>query len=160
MKICLIGSTRFMDQFLEANRRLSAAGHVVYSVAFATTSENQDQVTSDQKSVLDAVHLRKIIESDLVMLVGRMTDGAHYIGESTRREIIFAHVMEKRIQFWSPDCEKVRGPQEMIESFLKLAGMTESEIDAMEFARQSAVETQMKQFLGGIGMEIDSPPKN
>lgn len=100
MKICLIGSTRFMDEYRRLNRELTLSGHVVYSVATISTSaagehvQAEEQITEDQKMVLDLVHLRKIQESDAVVLV---TDGSHYYGFSTRREIIWARMLQKTV---------------------------------------------------------------
>jgi hypothetical protein len=103
MKVCLCGSTRFMDQFHAANVALSLAGHVVYSVA---TSVKEDFIpNSDEKMLLDLVHLRKIEESDVVMVVGKQPDGSTYIGESTRREIAWAKILEKQVLYYQPGVE-------------------------------------------------------
>lgn len=92
MKICLIGSSRFMDKYLEVNRKLSLAGHVVYSIATRSTSAEYqpnsiDPLTPDEKETLDLVHLQKILESDECFVI---TDETGYVGESTRREIKWA----------------------------------------------------------------------
>mgnify|MGYP001616335170 CR=1 FL=1 len=98
MKICLCGSTRFMSEFHRANVELSLAGHIVYSVA---TSTKGDFIPSpDQKTMLDLVHLRKVKESDYVVVVGRNADGSAYIGESTRREIMWASVWRIPVLFY------------------------------------------------------------
>jgi hypothetical protein len=100
MKICLIGSTRFMDQYLEVNRQLSMAGHVVYSVATRSSSaayeKSKDTVelTEDEKETLDLVHLLKIQNSDVCVLI---TDAAGYVGTSTKREIKWAQMMGKQV---------------------------------------------------------------
>lgn len=91
MKITLCGSTRFADLFREANEKLSLAGHIVYSLGVFPPKED---VTAEQKEVLDLVHLRKIAESDAVVWV---TDESNYIGDSTRRELIWAHMLGKDI---------------------------------------------------------------
>lgn len=102
MKICLCGSTRFMEQFNAANRFLTLNGHIVYSVA-VSSSQVQSEVTNEQKIVLDLVHLRKIIESDAVVVVGQQDDGSVYIGDSTRREILWASLWNKWISYWSEE---------------------------------------------------------
>lgn len=91
MKICLIGSTKFKDEFQEANKDLTLKGHVVYSVAFFGHADNV-QYTEDEKIMLDAVHLRKILESDAVVHIH-----PDYTGESTKKELAFCHVMDKPI---------------------------------------------------------------
>src|SRR5215471_2153860 len=91
MKIALIGSTRFIDKFNSINRKLSLAGHVVYSVATVTSG---NQLGEDEKQTLDLVHLLKIQESDACFLI---TDDKKYIGESTRREIKWAVMQDMAV---------------------------------------------------------------
>lgn len=94
MKICLIGSSRFLDRYQEVNRKLSLAGHVVYSIAAITSAaqvgSKEDPITPDEKETLDLVHLLKIQESEALYLI---TDETGYIGESTRREIKWAQML-------------------------------------------------------------------
>lgn len=91
MKICLIGSTRYMDDYHRANRELTLAGHIVYSVAVISTSVTEKEpITEDQKETLDLVHLRKIQESELVVIVGKASRGVPYLGPSTKRELKWA----------------------------------------------------------------------
>src|SRR5690606_25227163 len=52
------------------------------------------KVDEHTKEVLDLVHLRKITESDVVVLI---TDKEGYIGDSTRRELIWACLEKKEI---------------------------------------------------------------
>jgi len=98
MKICLIGSTRFMDLYREWNRRLTLAGHVVYTVATISSSAAAQHIkaeafiTDDQKETLDLVHLRKIQESDAIVLI---TDQTNYVGFSTKRELKWARMLRK-----------------------------------------------------------------
>lgn len=90
MKICLIGSTRFIDKFNEWNTKLTLMGHVVYSVAMAGVSPGEEKVkkgptvTDDEKETLDLIHLMKLMHSDAACLI---TDDTGYFGSSTRREI-------------------------------------------------------------------------
>lgn len=93
MKLTLIGSSRFADEYDRLNRELSLAGHVVYSIAQVSTSAGQE-LPADEKMVLDLVHLRKIQESEAVVLV---TDEKRYIGFSTRREMIWARMIQRPI---------------------------------------------------------------
>lgn len=98
MKICLIGSTRFMWKYRLVNQELTLAGHIVYTVAAISSSvadEHTDdqEITPAQKETLDLVHLRKILESDAIYLV---TDESGYFGESTSREIKWAGILGKK----------------------------------------------------------------
>lgn len=151
MKICLIGSTRFMDQFNEANVRLTLLGHIVYSVAMPSSRENSVELTPEQKVMLDAVHLQKIEESDAVVLVGEQEDGSMYIGESTRRELAYAEVSGKQIVFWRPEnIENLDGPQTSMDKMLAAARGTKAEREAREAQRRADLERMM----GGIASQI------
>ena len=102
MKICLIGSTRFRSKYYELNHQLTLAGHCVYSVAFFERNEDgskKGEITDREKELLDLVHLRKVQESNAVVVV---TDEAGYYGDSTRRELTWARMLEKEI-YWSND---------------------------------------------------------
>ncbi len=105
MKITLCGSTRYREQFEDWNRKLSKAGHIVYSVA--SFGHYEGDMSPADKDMLDLVHLRKIVESDAIFVVGipgqddaLRTTGSQstpYIGESTRREIAWATLWGKPI---------------------------------------------------------------
>jgi hypothetical protein len=103
MKICLCGSTRFMDQFNAVNQLLTLQGHIVYSVAYASSQHRNDGITDEQKIALDLVHLRKIMESDAIVVVGLQENGSMYIGDSTRREIMWANLWNKSTHFWDKE---------------------------------------------------------
>lgn len=102
MRITLCGSTRFKQEYAEANTRLSQAGHVVYSIAWAKEDESAAtpgiKMDATMKENLDLVHLAKILNSDAILVVGKV-DGSPYIGASTRREIVWAQMHDKRIYF-------------------------------------------------------------
>jgi hypothetical protein len=91
MKITLCGSTKFMYEFHRWNQMLTLKGHVVYSVA--TNVHGDWTPTDEEKTILDLVHLKKIAESDAILVVSK--DG--YIGESTTREIMWAGIVGKEI---------------------------------------------------------------
>jgi hypothetical protein len=55
-------------------------------------------ITSEQKTALDALHLRKIDLADRVLVV----NPGGYIGESTSREIEYAHATGKPVSFTDP----------------------------------------------------------
>ena len=104
MKICLIGSSRFADKYADINRKLSLAGHVVYTIATRSSSQPQegiDPLTEEEKEILDLVHLLKIQESDACFLI---TDEQKYVGTSTKREMRWA-VMQDMAILSDPDLE-------------------------------------------------------
>lgn len=102
--VCLCGSTRFYEQFVEANYRETMAGSIVLSVGFflhrPDTQHGQVLGCSpEQKLALDEIHLRKIDLADEVLILN--VDG--YVGESTFRELKYAMAHGKRVRWLEPD---------------------------------------------------------
>lgn len=95
MKITLCGSTRFKAEYEDANFKLTLAGHIVYSCACMTHADGIE-LTDQQKEHLDLVHLKKILESDAIVVVGEI-DGVPYLGASTSREVEWAKLLAKEI---------------------------------------------------------------
>jgi hypothetical protein len=96
MKITLCGSARFEPIWHEMNKRLGLAGHICYSLmTFPSIEGDKSWYTPKQKEMLDLVHLAKIEESDAIVVLNK----DHYVGESTRREIRWAQLRNKKI-FW------------------------------------------------------------
>ncbi|MGZ4492250.1 MAG: hypothetical protein ACXVXA_15425 [Nocardioidaceae bacterium] len=79
-----------MDEIRAANRDLTFAGVIVVA-----PGEADELITNEQKTALDALHLRKIDLADRVLVV----NPGGYIGESTSREIAYAHATGKPISF-------------------------------------------------------------
>ena len=96
--VCICGSTRFADELLAANRELTFAGIIVVAPGVFTHREPDAKVTTEQKSALDALHLRKIDLADRVLVV----NPGGYIGESTSREIAYARATGKPVSFTDP----------------------------------------------------------
>lgn len=111
MKLCLIGSSRFLDRYIEANRRLTLEGHVVYSIAMISTSAGSAVVSEAEKQILDLVHLRKIQESEGVVLI---TDETGYIGFSTKREIQWTQMLGKSLYGSAADVPEALGDPEQV----------------------------------------------
>jgi len=88
--VCICGSMRFVDEMRAANRDLTLAGVVVLA-----PGEADDLVTREQKTALDALHLRKIDLADRVLVV----NPGGYVGESTRREIAYADATGKPVSY-------------------------------------------------------------
>lgn len=99
MKITLCGSAKFEKEFKEANKALSLAGHIVYSLAIypSDMGGNKDWYSEEQKVILDLTHIAKIDNSDAIFVL----DYKGYIGESTRREIAYAKMQHKMIYYLS-----------------------------------------------------------
>lgn len=91
--VCLCGSARFAAEMGVANRDLTFAGVIVLA-----PGEADGPVTAEQKTVLDALHLRKIDLADRVLVV----NPGGYVGESTSREIAYARAARKPVSFTDP----------------------------------------------------------
>lgn len=97
--ITLCGSTRFKDQFLEAQKRLTLAGNIVISVGLFGHSGDDEVWTEGTKEMLDDMHKRKIDMADRIYVIN--VNG--YIGSSTRSEIEYARKKGKQVLFLEPD---------------------------------------------------------
>ena len=93
--ITLCGSTRFKDQFLEAQKRLTLAGNIVISVGLFGHSGDDEVWTKGTKEMLDDMHKRKIDMADGIYVI----NVGGYIGESTRSEIEYARSRGKTIEY-------------------------------------------------------------
>ena len=96
--VTLCGSTRFKEQFLEAQKRLTLEGNIVISVGLFGHSGDQEVWTEGTKEMLDDMHKRKIDMADSIFVI----NVGRYIGESTRSEIEYAQQNGKRIQYLEP----------------------------------------------------------
>ena len=93
--ITLCGSTRFKEEFLEAQKRLTLEGNVVISVGLFGHSGDDVVWTDGVKDMLDRQHLAKIDLADEIFVI----NVGGYIGDSTRREIAYAEFKGKSITY-------------------------------------------------------------
>ncbi len=93
--ITLCGSTRFKDQFLETQKRLTLAGNIVISVGLFGHSGDDEVWTPGTKEMLDDMHKRKIDMADGIYVI----NVGGYIGQSTRSEIEYARSQGKTVEF-------------------------------------------------------------
>ncbi len=93
--ITLCGSTRFKEQFLEVQKRLTLEGNVVISVGLFGHSGDEEVWKPGIKEMLDRMHLSKIDMADEIFVIN--VDG--YIGESTQREISYALAHGKTVNY-------------------------------------------------------------
>lgn len=101
--ITLCGSTRFKEQFMEAQKRLTLEGNIVISVGlFGHAGDHEvwdgmDEGTlSKTKEMLDDMHKRKIDMADEIYVI----NVGGYIGDSTRSEIQYAEEHGKTIRYY------------------------------------------------------------
>ena len=97
--ITLCGSTRFKEQFLEAQKRLTLEGNIVISVGLFGHSGDDEVWAEGTKEMLDNMHKRKIDMADAIYVI----NVGGYIGESTRSEIDYATRHGKEILYLEPD---------------------------------------------------------
>lgn len=113
--VCLCGSTRFYEAFVQANYDETMAGRIVLSVGHyphrpETLHGEQVGCTPAQKIELDKLHFRKIELADEILVL----NVAGYIGESTRNEINHATALGKPIRYLETPAA-IAGQQEICE---------------------------------------------
>lgn len=103
--VTLCGSTRFKDEFMEAQKKLTLEGKIVISVGLFGHSgdqevwENMDEGTlTKTKEMLDDMHKRKIDMANSIYVI----NVGGYIGDSTRSEIEYAKAHGKAIEYLEP----------------------------------------------------------
>lgn len=95
--ICLCGSSRFKEQFLDVMRKREIEGDIVISMSFYGHCENTSE-WEKHKEKLDELHLRKIDLADSIYVV----NVGGYIGASTTSEMAYAISKNKVIEFLMP----------------------------------------------------------
>ena len=93
--ITLCGSTRFKDEFMGVQKRLTLEGNIVISVGLFGHSGDNEVWIEGTKEMLDDMHLRKIDMADEIYVIN--VDG--YIGTSTRNEIEYAERTGKVVRY-------------------------------------------------------------
>jgi hypothetical protein len=93
--ITLCGSTRFRDEFTEAQKRLTLEGNIVISVGLFGHSGDGEAMLPETKEMLDDMHKRKIDLADEIFVV----NPGGYIGSSTRSEIDYAAQTGKVVRY-------------------------------------------------------------
>ncbi len=100
--VTLCGSTRFKEQFLEVQKRLTLEGYIVLSVGLFGHSGEEEVWKPGMKEMLDKMHFQKIDMADEIFVI----NVGGYIGESTKREIEYAFVNDKYIRYLEPTNNK------------------------------------------------------
>lgn len=100
--ITLCGSTRFKEEFMNAQKKLTLEGNIVISVGLFGHAgdeevwESMDEGTlTKTKEMLDDMHKRKIDMADGIYVI----NVGGYIGDSTRSEIAYAERTGKKVQY-------------------------------------------------------------
>lgn len=93
--VTLCGSTKFKEQFLKVQKKLTLDGCIVISVGLFGHSGDEEVWKPGTKEMLDDMHLRKIDMADEVFVI----NVGGYIGDSTKREITYAESKGKKINY-------------------------------------------------------------
>ena len=93
--VTLCGSTKFKDQFIQAQKELTLAGCIVISVGLFGHSGDAEVFTEGTKEMLDDMHKRKIDMADEIFVI----NVGGYIGSSTRSEIEYAQKTGKIVRY-------------------------------------------------------------
>lgn len=97
--ITLCGSTKFKEDFLREQKRLSLEGNIVISVGLFGHSGDDEVWCAGTKEMLDDMHKRKIDMADEIYVINK--NG--YIGTSTKSEIEYAKKTNKKVNFMEPN---------------------------------------------------------
>ena len=93
--ITLCGSTKFKDDFMQQQKRLSLEGNIVISVGLFGHSGDDEVWSEGTKEMLDDMHKRKIDMADEIFVI----NVGGYIGESTKSEIEYAKNTGKTVNY-------------------------------------------------------------
>ena len=93
--VTLCGSTKFKDDFLREQKRLSLQGNIVISVGLFGHSGDGEVWNDGVKEMLDDMHKRKIDMADEIFVINK----GGYVGASTRSEIEYALSTGKKVVY-------------------------------------------------------------
>ena len=93
--ITLCGSTKFKDEFLKEQKRLTLEGNIVISVGLFGHSGDDEVWNDNVKEMLDDMHKRKIDMADEIFVINK----GGYIGSSTKSEIEYAKKTGKPVHY-------------------------------------------------------------
>jgi hypothetical protein len=96
--ITLCGSTKFRDEFIAEQKRLTLEGNIVISVGLFGHSGDDEVWSESTKGMLDDMHLRKIDLADEIFVI----NCGGYLGTSTKREIEYALKTKKPVRYLEP----------------------------------------------------------
>ena len=100
--VTLCGSTKFKDDFIKEQKRLTLEGYIVISVGLFGHSGDDEVWTEHTKEMLDDMHKRKIDLADEIFVINK----GGYIGSSTRSEIEYAIENGKPVNYLEPPNDK------------------------------------------------------
>lgn len=178
--ITLCGSTRFKDEFIEAQKRLTLEGNIVISVGLFGHAgdnevwENMDEGTQTKtKEMLDDMHKRKIDMADEIYVI----NVGGYIGKSTKSEIEYAKSMGKKVNYLermtashimevfkavADDLDPLTGEQLEADDFIKSDDFSDllNAITEKQVRKQEAIQTQTVSVIKAVEDKEQSIPES
>lgn len=101
--ITLCGSTKFKDDFIEQQKRLTLEGNIVISVGLFGHAGDNEVWVGGTKEMLDDMHKRRIDMSDEIFVINK----GGYIGSSTKSEIEYALKTGKKVNYMEKTIEQI-----------------------------------------------------
>ena len=145
--VCICGSGRFLMQMHEVEERLTLEGKIVLMIGVNTKDVARTENLEHYKPMLDELHLRKIDISDKVFVV----NVGGYIGESTRKEIVYSESHKKSIEYLERETQG-KVPHFDIEGG---GGVTANEIEQEKQTTESLQYIKKIETLIGLGDTIN-----
>lgn len=96
--ITLCGSTKFKDEFIKEQKRLTLEGNIILTVGLFGHSGDNEVWQEGVKEMMDDMHKRRIDMSDEIFVINK--NG--YIGSSTKSEIEYAMKTNKKVNYLEP----------------------------------------------------------
>ena len=93
--ITLCGSTKFKDDFIREQKRLTLLGNIILTVGLFGHSGDTEVWNDGIKEMMDDMHKRRIDMSDEIFVINK--NG--YIGFSTKSEIEYAIKTGKKVNY-------------------------------------------------------------
>lgn len=94
--ITVCGSLRFQNEMAEIALKLELEGNCVLLPIFPINGD-KDDYTEEEMAILGKMHYERIKISDAILVV----NVGNYIGNSTQKEIEFAHSLNKEILYYT-----------------------------------------------------------
>ena len=93
--ITLCGSTKFKDDFIREQKRLTLEGNIILTVGLFGHSGDNEVWNEGVKEMMDDMHKRRIDLSDEIFVINK----GGYIGSSTKSEIEYAIKTNKKVNY-------------------------------------------------------------
>lgn len=93
--ITLCGSTKFKDDFIREQKRLTLEGNIILTVGLFGHSGDTEVWNDGVKEMMDDMHKRRIDMSDEIFVINK--NG--YVGFSTKSEIKYAVKTGKKVNY-------------------------------------------------------------